>query len=135
MDQQLQLPNSALPQESTHTSQEIPASSHTADPEKCLSFVPKKRWRKSAEEFVKALAENKTSPKDNIAAKIVTQESPSSVNCKKESAKRPRYLLSQLIFLPVEHRSYNRDFKISSTILIPDPPPLKLSPKTQKMSA
>ena len=34
-------------------------------------------------------------------------------------------------FLPVEHRSYNRDFKISSTILIPHPPPppppLKLS--------
>ena len=44
-------------------------------------------------------------------------------------------------FLPVEHRSYNRVFKISSTILIPHPippphppPPLKLSPKTQKMS-
>ena len=44
-------------------------------------------------------------------------------------------------FLPVEHRSYNRVFKISSsTILIsllilphpPTPPPLKLSPKTQK---
>ena len=31
----------------------------------------------------------------------------------------------------MEHRSYNRIFKISSTFLTP-PPPLKLSPKTQK---
>ena len=38
-------------------------------------------------------------------------------------------------FLPVENRSYNRDFKISSTILCPPtPPPLKLSPKMQKRS-
>ena len=98
LDDQLQLPNNALPQESSHTSQEIHVSSHTAEPDKCLSFVPKKRWRKSAEEFVKALAENKTSPKDDIAAKILSQESPSSVNYKKESAKRPRYFLYQLIF-------------------------------------
>ena len=27
------------------------------------------------------------------------------------------FLLFMLLFLPVEHRSYNRDFKISSTIL------------------
>ena len=28
------------------------------------------------------------------------------------------------LFLPVEHRSYNRDFKISSKILIPPQPPI-----------
>ena len=41
-------------------------------------------------------------------------------------------------FLPVEHRSYNEIFKLAYTFLIPPPPPpppLKLSPKTQKMSA
>ena len=31
--------------------------------------------------------------------------------------------------LPVEHRSYNRVFKITSTILKPSPPP---TPKTQQ---
>ena len=42
------------------------------------------------------------------------------------------------MFLPVEQRSYNRDFKISSTIVTPPPPhhpPLKRSPKMQKRSA
>ena len=40
------------------------------------------------------------------------------------------------VFLPVEHRSYSRDFKISSTILTP-PTPItpKTFPKTQKRSA
>ena len=33
-------------------------------------------------------------------------------------------------FLPVEHRSYNSVFKISSKILTP-PPTLKLTPKTK----
>ena len=36
------------------------------------------------------------------------------------------------VFLPVEHRSYNRVFKIISTILKPHPPPLKLSSEMQK---
>jgi hypothetical protein len=72
-----------------------PESSHTAQLlthlERSQSLVPKKRWRKSAEEFVKALSQNKTSPKENLPAKIVSQASPSSANSKMESAKRPRY--------------------------------------------
>ena len=47
------------------------------------------------------------------------------------------WLSHTIVFLPVEHRSYNEIFKLDYTFLIPPPPPpppLKLSPKTQKRS-
>ena len=89
-EQQRQTADVELPQQSSHTAEEIHFSSQSGETEKSLSFVPKKRWRKSAEEFVKALSEGKTSPKENICTQNVSQVSLLSVKSKKESAKRPR---------------------------------------------